>query len=472
MFYTSFGHEKISSYISQKASKALGREVELKIEEMSLSPSHLDATIMIDDRLKTKVKGFFYPFLGTYDIDYRLMGEYAGKVDINGTIEGKKEDFQIMGKGRALDGEVSFSGHYEPKAQKDIKVVLQEVSGAKLFLLLGRKPIFAGKVSLKADIPLYAAFEKYGDISIKTGRGGVYLKNIKALYGVQLPDDFTFSSHGDIHLEKGKHTFQGLVVSSIGEIEIKEGTLIEENKKIEAKYHLQIKDLATLAFVTKKRYAGEFVAKGTFLYHDGLRFDGESDSLGGKLSYSYEKEKISGVLETVSLSKLFKAMAYPPIMIGDINGKASYSLADKIAVINIKSREMHFQDNRMVRKIYRASGVDFSKELFTSTYFASSVEEGIVSYDFKAENRKSYLAISNAKMDAMANTIDADFDLKMQEEELSGKIYGSLKAPKIDLNIGKFLEFKAKKEIDEFFGKGTSKNVKKNVKGLLKSFFK
>lgn len=475
MFYTSFGHRKISSYLSDEASKHLGRQVDIKIEEMSLSPSHLDATIMIDEEIKTTLEGFYAPFSGKYDIQYQLVGVNKDTIDINGTVLGTKDDFKLSGKGDVFEGKASFSGHYQEKVQRDIKVVLEQVDTAKVLKLLGEKPLFAGRVSLLAEVPLFSEFEKEGDIMIEIARGGVYLHNIKSLFGIQLPDDFMLQANGRVRLGSGKDTFWGDVNSTLADIQLKEGTFLEANEKISAKYHLGIKELSQLAFVTKKKYVGAFEAKGSLEYRKGIRFDGESDSLDGKLHYYFEKGQLEGFLKEVSLEKLLTMMAYPPIMIGTFNGKASYNTEDKIALINIESQNAHFQNSSLVQKIYQASGVDFSKERFSNTYFASSVENGLVSYDFKAENKSAYLSLLNTKMDASKNTITSDFNLKMQEEELSGQIYGSLKSPKVKINMGKFLKFKAKKEIDSFFGMGASDRLKKmnveDIKGFLKGFF-
>jgi len=286
-------------------------------------------------------------------------------------------------------------------------------------------------------------------------------------------------SQGAIHLGNGKHTFRADVNTTLGDVRLQEGSFLEASQKIDAQYRLKIPDLSKLSFLTQKRYAGVFESQGAFAYLDGLRFDGESRSLGGKLNYYYEKQKLQGFLKGVSLSKLFQMLSYPTILIGEIEGKASYNTDDKIAIINIESNNTRFKNSSVIQKIYRTSGVDFSKELFTHTYFAASVEHAIVSYDFKAENKSSYVTLFNTRMDALKNMIQSDFDLKMQEQELSGKIYGSLKSPRVKLNIGKFLEFKATKEIDEFFGKGSTKRVKEklkdvsveDVKGFIKGFF-
>jgi hypothetical protein len=476
ILYTDSGHARISSYMSTKISKEIGRDVSIKVQKMSLSPTHLDSTIMIEDKVEAKIAGF-RSLLGSYDVSYELRGE---GIEIDGTIEGDEEDFTLSGKGFLMDGDVDFSWHHTKQKEEDIMIDAKQVDAAKLMQFLEQKPLFAGKFSLKGDIPLYTEYEKEGEVRLQLHRGGLYLKNIDERFGIRFPDDFMGLANINVVLEKSAHTFAGNIQSSIGDVHFSKGSFIEVNKKLNVRYSVEIEELSKLSFLTKKRYGGAFEAEGEIEYLDGaLRFDGKSHSLDGLLSYYFDKGKLEAKLRKASLSKVFRMMHYPSIMRGTVNSNIDYDTHDKIAVINMESLDASFANSSAVKKIKSASGVDLSKEIFQKTYFAASVQDGIVSYDFKAQNKKGFLSLSDAKMDAQKNTIQTHFDMQIQEQEFSGEIYGSLKSPKVKLDIAKFIEFKAKKEIDAFFGTGTSDKVKeklegvdaKKVKGFLKSFF-
>jgi len=487
IFYTASGHAQISSKVSTLLSKELGQEVRLTIEDIAFTPSHIDVTFLINDALRAEVEGFMSPLDKEYVIKYHLSGDkilFKGvnledKVDISGRLQGLKDDFKLQGQGSALDGEVDFSLHHQPKKDEDIKLSFQNLNTAKLFELLEKKPLLGGTFSLEADVSLYSEFEKRGDIKLDIHRSGVYLQNVRADYEVLLPDDFMISSAGTIHLSPGQFTFDGRIDTTAANLVLKKGRYSEANQKLNALYHLEIDELSKLRFLTKKRYAGKFESDGELEYLDGLRFDGESNSMDGKMSYYYEEGKLEAKLEELSMEKMFRAMAYPSIMIGDISGKVEVDVHDNSAVINLRSKNLRFKRSSVIDNIYRVSSMDISRELFQKTYFTSSVENGVVFYDFKAENRGSHIALFDAQMDSHRNTIETNFDIKMQGEELSGEIYGSLQSPKVKLDMGKYIEFKAKKEIDEFFGMGTSDKVKKelnnvdmdDIKGFINGFF-
>ncbi len=487
IFHTASGLRKLSSYLSQQVSQEIGQAVRLDIKEISLSPSQMKARIMMNDALEIELSGFMSPFDEIYDITYHIIGEkivfnaihLKDKVDVKGTLKGTKENFKLNGEGLALEGKVLFSLHHQAKKDEDIVLQMHKVSSAKLVKLFGKEPLLAGICSIDVDIPLYSEFEKEGDITLDIHRSGAYLQNIRHAYGIQLPDDFMLSGEGHLHLANAVHTFDAKVKTNVADIVFKRGKITEVNKKLTALYHLEIEELSKLQFLTKKRYGGAFVADGALEYLDGFRFDGKSKSLGGEMDYYYAKGTLEAKLVALSLAKLFTSMYYPTIMLGDISGKAEVDIDKNVAVVNLRSHNLHFKKSSVIETIYKATSVDIAREIFTKTYFTSTIENGVVFYDFKADNKASHIYLLDAQMDSRQNTINTNFDIKMQGEELSGQVYGSLKSPRVKLDMGKYLEFKAKKEIDEFFGVGTSQKVKKelddvdmdDVKGFIKGFF-
>ena len=474
--YSESGHARISTLLSQKLSHELGRDIRLHVQEISLSPAHLDSTIMIEDKLQVKLEGF-RSLLGAYDIHYELIGD---EIDIKGTLQGEKDEFLVKGAGVLMQGSVVFSLRPKEKEIHDIFIDAKGVDSAKLVRFLEQKPLFAGTFSLLGKLPRYSAYMTQGDVKLSFDRGGVYLKNIEERFGVKLPSDFMASAQVHMVFAKNAHTFDGQMQSTLANVTLSEGKFVEVSKQLNVRYIVDIPQLEKLSFVTRKIYSGAFLAKGEVEYIDGaLRFDGKSHSLDGALTYYFEKGNLQAKLREASLAKVFNMLHYPAIMIGQVRSDISYDSLDKVALINMESNNASFANSSVVQKIQRASGVDLSAEVFERTYFSASVQESVVSYDFKAQNKKGYLSLSDAKMDAKQNTIASHFDIQMQNEELSGEIYGSLKSPKVKLDIAKFIEYKAKKEIDDFFGIGTSEQVKEKldgldankVKGFLKSFF-
>ncbi len=68
-------------------------------------------------------------------------------------------------------------------------------------------------------------------------------------------------------------------------------------------------------------------------------------------------------------------------------------------------------------------------------------------------------------MNADKNTIDAYFDFKMQNQEFTGKVYGSLDNPKVNLNMQKLIRHKMDEQMDSMVGKGNREMMEKMPMG-------
>ena len=68
-------------------------------------------------------------------------------------------------------------------------------------------------------------------------------------------------------------------------------------------------------------------------------------------------------------------------------------------------------------------------------------------------------------MNTNNNTINAYFDFKMQEQEFSGKVYGALDDPEVDLNMKKLIRHKMDEQMDSIVGKGNRKMMEKMPMG-------
>ena len=72
-------------------------------------------------------------------------------------------------------------------------------------------------------------------------------------------------------------------------------------------------------------------------------------------------------------------------------------------------------------------------------------------------NKESHLSLIDTQIDTKLNTINAYFDIKMQQKEFSGKVYGSLDHPEVNLNMQKLIRHEMDKQLDSIMGEGNRK---------------
>jgi hypothetical protein len=355
---------------------------------------------------------------------------------------------------------------------------MKKIACDKALLLLKQKPLVAGVCSLQAEVPLWSDLEKTGEVNATLHRGGVYLRNVLERFALRLPDTIMIAGRGHLKLHNsGVHDFDANLSSNMGQFELFEGAYREVDRGLKAQYRLDIQELSDWQQLTKKRYSGAIETVGELAYHDNrLKIVGASDSLGGELRYRYDEGALEAHMQALSLSKMLHFFSYPAFMQGEIGGTGSYLFKNATGVFNLSGEHTGFKDASVTRRIAKSTGINLAKEDFATTGFSATLQDSIVAYDLEFLTEEGgFLRLYDAKMDATRNSIDAKFGLSLQDAEYYGSLTGSVDAPKVDLDLGRLLEFKAKQEMDAFFGAGTSQKLKSldanKVKSFIKSFF-
>jgi len=102
-----------------------------------------------------------------------------------------------------------------------------------------------------------------------------------------------------------------------------------------------------------------------------------------------------------------------------------------------------------------------SRETFDNCYLDLTYHNAVILGTLKLENKRSHVKLSSAKMDFTNNTVNAYFDFKMQKQEFTGKVYGSLYDPKVNLNMQKLIQYQMDKQLDAMMGKNNRKMMNK-----------
>lgn len=63
-------------------------------------------------------------------------------------------------------------------------------------------------------------------------------------------------------------------------------------------------------------------------------------------------------------------------------------------------------------------------------------------------------------MNSKENSIDTYFDVKMQRKEFSGKVYGSLDDPKVNLRMQKLIKYEMSRQMDRIMGTKATKAIR------------
>ena len=105
------------------------------------------------------------------------------------------------------------------------------------------------------------------------------------------------------------------------------------------------------------------------------------------------------------------------------------------------------------------------RERFDKSRLEMSYYNNIIRGFMKLQNDNSHLYLTGATVDTAQNTIDAYFDFKMQKQEFSGKLFGSLESPDVNLDMQKLIKFQMDKQLNKMMGKEANKLIDKMPMG-------
>jgi hypothetical protein len=156
---------------------------------------------------------------------------------------------------------------------------------------------------------------------------------------------------------------------------------------------------------------------------------------------------------------------YPKFLEAKTIGNIHYDFKKEKLSVKTKLKDTRFLYVEVMDTIYHKSGVNMLKETFTQSTLDLTYQNDILLANLMMNNEQSHFSLTNTKIHTKRNTINAYFDVKMQKKEFSGKIYGSLDNPKVNLNLQKLIRHEMDRQLDSIMGEGNGKMMHKMPMG-------
>jgi hypothetical protein len=269
---------------------------------------------------------------------------------------------------------------------------------------------------------------------------------------------------------KGK-IFSSKNQNPLATIELKNGTIDKNSKAVNCDYQFIVDNLSRM---TRKKYHGSLNILGKITYHKGIQIHGGAENLGGYAYFNYQNDVVNVKLSSVDSQKLLYLLDYPPALDAKVNGTINYHFTNQKAIIDLAMKDINFLNCITTQNIYNTLNLDIRKSSFKYGKFIANVNQKKLNCDFKIQNPNSHLYLTNTKIDQNKKTIHANFDMKMQNKKLSGKLYGNLYEPNVQINMGALLAFKIKqivRPVTNFDMKSKFDCMNDVAEGLFGGFF-
>jgi len=451
------GHHTLEFFLEDYLSKKTYNKIKIHSLDIEQYPC-IVINLQVNDTANVLLEGE----VSEYDINmsYHLLGDslkfntfyLEEKMDIKGELLGSFSALKVTGKGEVFEGEVEYDFIKIPTKIKDINFKMQQVNIQKILHFFKEKGYLFGLADIDGKFNSLEKYKKEGEVKLHMDSASMpkFLPNIS--FSLDTVIDFNGIEY------KGK----GSLYSEMGRVTVTDGTYHKSKKVGDVNYTLHLKDLTYFERFFKHRLSGSLDTKGHAIYKDGELFvKGHTDKFEGDLTYLYEKENIHLQLEDVSLEKILDEFSFPILFSSRLYGKIDYDTKDEIVLIDTDLRKTHFRKTTLSNMLYTKADIDLLADVYDKSSFMGGYKNSTLFFILKIDDGESHIYLKDTKLNALSNQVTSNFEIKMQGQEIYGNIYGTLKDPKVSVDMQRLLKYQVKKRFGDFLG----------TKKLLDSFF-
>lgn len=379
----------------------------------------------------------------TYTLNAKRLPGYlvtiVDDINLSGFVSGPPHRLHISAEGLAMEGKVNFTAIKQKEHFEDVSISFQDIHTLKLFTLLGKPDLPNGKADLNASFThlSHTKIDGYLDYTLRKGR-------YKTL---------PLSLNTKVNIDNKKVTFSSNIKLSTADINLSRGIYLFDTNASKVFYTVSTNNLTPLEPLIGK-YLGAFNTTGTMTYDKDLQIRGLSQTFGGMVDFLYKKDMLYIDLEDVSLTRFMNLFDYPHMIKAQINGNINYDFTKEQLLLRADLNNTRFLKSDLVHTIFKKSGINMLKEVFPQTTLFAIYQNNILAGDLILKSKQSHFYVKNMQLNTKENTVNAHFDLRMQGQEFSGRVYGSLQNPKVKLNLKKLIRYQMDKQMDSMMGKG------------------
>lgn len=390
-------------------------------------------------------------------------------VNITGHLYGPYTRLYIRGEGTALNGQIDFDGLKVYNELKDLNIKMTDIHANKLYTLMGLTDLPHGKATVEAHF-------KY--LNKETKKGTLTYSLRDATY-----ETLPLSLSSDFNIDNDLYRFSADINLNGIKSKVAKGIHDATKKTTHAFYTLDIQNLALAEALLGHKYYGPFYATGEIDYKNALQIRGLSKTFGGITDFLYKDDILYVDFENASFKNIMTLLDYPTYLDASTNGSLNYDFKKELLLVNTKLDDAKFLKSDLVEKAYKIADINLLYETFDASALDIKYQNNIIKGSIKLANLESHIYFTNAHINTKQKSINAYFDVYIQNREFTGKIYGSLDKPKIDLNMKKLIEHEMDRQIDSMGGKapremmegmpmgGTAKGVVTGTAGSVMGIF-
>ncbi|MBA3025813.1 MAG: hypothetical protein FP820_05305 [Sulfurimonas sp.] len=385
-------------------------------------------------------------------------GPLRGPMKLYGNVKGTKESMKVDGKSDFSGSDTSFQALLKDFEPITLEAKMKNLKLEKVLYMLDQPHYADGVLSLDVDLSDARSKSLKGSVKTTIINGLLDSKYMSKAYAFksEMPRtifDLTTSSVLNANIIDTKVTLN----SNLATLNMQKVHFDMSDASLSTDYKLSAQNLDAFYFATQRHMRGGIVADGVFKQAKDLDLSIHSNIAGGTVEANLHNDDFKAELKSLQTLKLLNMFIYPEIFQASMNGTLTYNLLQEKGNLNANLLDGVFTKNEIFTLIKQYGVLDMYEERFKGEVNANINKEFIVA-SLELLSNKSSIKTKNTKLNSKTKEIDSNLDLVVNNNPISASIKGRTDAPKVSVDLEKFMKSKA--------GDAVKKEVNKFLKGL------
>lgn len=392
-----------------------------------------------------------------------IGSELRGAFRLDGTAKGSKERLVVSGKSDIADSDTNFEAILKEFAPQKIVASVKGLKLEKALYMLKQPHYTDGILSLNADITNTKIGSLKGKVTTDIKNGLLNSAYLTKTYEFKsLMPKTTFNSATTTILNGNLLDTKVDFNSNIANLDIKKASFDVKQSSLKADYIVTIPNLDKLHFVTEQHMKGGVAINGELSKAKDLDLTAHTKVAGGDIDVKLHNNDLHAKLKSVETMELLRMLIYPELFKSTLNAEIDYNLQENKGLMSGQVVDGHFVDNIAFDLIKQYAKFDMYKESLNGDISAKINKENILA-SLDLRSKQASIKTEDAKLNTKSNTIYSDVTIQAKKDVIAVNIKGDINAPKVKVDLEKFMKTKAGKAVEE--------KVQKEVQKLFKKFF-
>lgn len=380
--------------------------------------------------------------------------DIRGALKLDGTIKGDEARLVAQGVSDLASSNTTFEATLKELQLSTLKAKVINLNVAKLLHMLKQPHYTDGLLSIQADISDMNPQNLSGQVVASLAKGSLDTAYLTKAYALTSPMPKTTYDATTTTLLRGSVADTKIDLNSnLANLDVKSAKYDFKDASLQSDYKLFVSNLEALAFVTKERLRGELSATGTVEKRKDLDATMSATLAGGKMEAKLHNDDLHANMSALKTTKLLYMLYRPELFDASLNAKLDYNLAQSRGRFDGQISNGVFAKNQTFDLIKQFTKVDMYRESFNGDVGAKMEKEKIlVSLDL--HSKETAIKTTDTKLNTKTNQIESDLTVVAKNDKVDAKLSGDIDAPKVSVDLEKFLKSETgKRAVEKLFNK-------------------